>query len=249
MALAQVEAAGGRAHQYRAGGDDGFGQGQLTVPALVILLGLLVLDRLLGGLAAILDVVYHIPLLANLSLVALCGLMIGLANGYMAAYLRIPSFIVTLAGMLVFRGLTLWLLGGQNIGPFPKSFQALSTGFIPDLFMVGKPNVTALVVSRGHLGLRQRGATWTACRTASTSASSTPIWCARTCCCHCASTASRPPGCRNARTRCWNGSSRRWPTGVWSSCSRPGHRRRYSCRRCIRSTAKSVIPSLSTSNG
>ncbi len=49
---------------------------------------------LLGGLAAILDVVYHLPLLANLSLVALCGLMIGLANGYMTAYLRIPSFIV-----------------------------------------------------------------------------------------------------------------------------------------------------------
>ena len=40
--------------------------------------------------------------------------------------------------MLVFRGLTLWLLGGQNIGPFPKSFQSLSTGFIPDLFGVGQ---------------------------------------------------------------------------------------------------------------
>lgn len=51
---------------------------------------------LLGGVAAILDVVYHLPLLANLSLVALCGLLIGLANGYMAAYLRIPSFIVGL---------------------------------------------------------------------------------------------------------------------------------------------------------
>lgn len=53
---------------------------------------------LLGGVAAILDVVYHIPLLANLSLVVVCGLLIGLANGYMAAYLRIPSFIVGLGG-------------------------------------------------------------------------------------------------------------------------------------------------------
>ncbi len=51
---------------------------------------------LLGGLAAILDVVYHVPLLANLSVVALSGLLIGLANGYMTAYLRIPSFIVGL---------------------------------------------------------------------------------------------------------------------------------------------------------
>ena len=43
---------------------------------------------------------------------------------------------MTLAGMLVFRGLTLWLLGGQNIGPFEKSFQSLSTGFVPDLLGV-----------------------------------------------------------------------------------------------------------------
>ena len=34
--------------------------------------------------------------------------------------------------------LTLWLLAGQNVGPFPKSFQSLSTGFIPDAFGVDK---------------------------------------------------------------------------------------------------------------
>ena len=38
----------------------------------------------------------------------------------------------------------LWLLEGQSVGPFPKSFQALSNGFIPDLFGVGKPSVTSL---------------------------------------------------------------------------------------------------------
>ena len=74
------------------------------------------------------------------------GMLIGAAQGYWIAYWRIPSFIVTLAGMLVFRGLTLWLLNGQNIGPFPKSFQSLSTGFIPDIFGVDKPNMTALAV-------------------------------------------------------------------------------------------------------
>ncbi|MCF5827398.1 ABC transporter permease subunit, partial [Pseudomonas syringae] len=72
---------------------------------------------LLGGLAAILDVVYHVPLLANLSVVALCGLMIGLANGYMTAYLRIPSFIVGLGGMLAFRGVLLGITGGTTIAP------------------------------------------------------------------------------------------------------------------------------------
>jgi putative multiple sugar transport system permease protein len=38
---------------------------------------------------------------------------------------------VTLAGMLVFRGLTLTVLNGKNIGPFPKEFQVISTGFLP----------------------------------------------------------------------------------------------------------------------
>jgi putative multiple sugar transport system permease protein len=46
--------------------------------------------------------------------------------------MRIPSFIVTLAGMLVFKGLALLVLQGQSVGPFPPEFQLLSTGFLPD---------------------------------------------------------------------------------------------------------------------
>ena len=42
--------------------------------------------------------------------------------------------------------LTLWLLAGQNIGPFPKEFQALSTGFVPDVFEIDKPKMTALLL-------------------------------------------------------------------------------------------------------
>ncbi|NEY89529.1 multiple monosaccharide ABC transporter permease [Tabrizicola oligotrophica] len=99
-----------------------------------------------GAVAATLTVTLGWPVLAVIPTVLVVGGLIGAAQGYWVAYWRIPSFIVTLAGMLVFRGLTLWLLGGQNIGPFPKSFQSLSTGFIPDLFMVGKPNVTAILV-------------------------------------------------------------------------------------------------------
>jgi D-xylose transport system permease protein len=86
---------------------------------------------LLGGLAAILDVVYHIPLLANLSLVALCGLMIGLANGYMTAYLRIPSFIVGLGGMLAFRGILLGITGGTTIAPVSPSLVYVGQGYLP----------------------------------------------------------------------------------------------------------------------
>ncbi|MFX7136328.1 sugar ABC transporter permease, partial [Acinetobacter baumannii] len=58
---------------------------------------------------------------------------IGAAQGYWVAYLGIPSFIVTLAGMLVFKGLALAVLQGQSVGPFPPNFQKLSSGFIPEL--------------------------------------------------------------------------------------------------------------------
>lgn len=99
-----------------------------------------------GAISAVMSVNWGLPVYVVVPLCLACGAVIGAAQGYWIAYWRIPSFIVTLAGMLVFRGLTLWLLGGQNIGPFSKGFQALSTGFIPDLLMVERPNMTALLV-------------------------------------------------------------------------------------------------------
>lgn len=99
-----------------------------------------------GAISAVLTVNVGLPVILVIPFCLIAGMLIGAAQGYWIAYWRIPSFIVTLAGMLVFRGLTLWLLGGQNIGPFPKSFQALSTGFIPDVFGVDKPNITAIVL-------------------------------------------------------------------------------------------------------
>jgi putative multiple sugar transport system permease protein len=57
---------------------------------------------------------------------------VGAWQGFWVAYVKIPSFIVTLAGMLLFRGLTMIVLNGQSIAPFPKAFQKISTGFLPD---------------------------------------------------------------------------------------------------------------------
>jgi putative multiple sugar transport system permease protein len=98
-----------------------------------------------GAISAVMSVNLGLPVYVVVPACLIFGGAIGAAQGYWIAYWRIPSFIVTLAGMLVFRGLTLWLLGGQNIGPFSRGFQSLSTGFIPDLFAVGKPNLTAVL--------------------------------------------------------------------------------------------------------
>lgn len=99
-----------------------------------------------GAFAAVLIVNLGWSVWTTLPLCLLLGGVIGAWQGYWVAYWKIPSFIVTLSGMLVFRGLTLWLLEGQSVGPFPKSFQSLSTGFITDFFGVVRPNATALLV-------------------------------------------------------------------------------------------------------
>ena len=61
------------------------------------------------------------------------GAIIGAWQGYWVAYFGIPAFIVTLAGLLMFRGLTQVVLGGQSLSPFPEIFQKISTGYLPDL--------------------------------------------------------------------------------------------------------------------
>jgi putative multiple sugar transport system permease protein len=88
----------------------------------------------IGAFAAVMIVEWGMPISVTIAASICLGVMIGAAQGYFVAYWRIPSFIVTLAGMLVFRGLSLWLLEGQSVGPFPKDFQLLSTGFVPDIF-------------------------------------------------------------------------------------------------------------------
>ena len=99
-----------------------------------------------GALAAVMIVQWEWPVFLTILACLVVGAAIGAAQGYWVAYWNIPSFIVTLAGMLVFRGVSLWLLEGRSVGPFPGSFQALSTGFIPDIFGLERPNGTALAV-------------------------------------------------------------------------------------------------------
>ena len=100
-----------------------------------------------GAAAAVMMVNYEMNFLVTVIISLALGALIGGAQGYWVAYLKIPSFIVTLAGMLVFRGLTLALLQGQSIGPFPTAFQRISTGFIPDIFGNESINLTTMLLA------------------------------------------------------------------------------------------------------
>ena len=59
----------------------------------------------------------------------LVGALVGVWQGFWIAYVGIPAFIVTLAGMLIFRGLALMTLQNSNIGPYPDEFRAIGNGF------------------------------------------------------------------------------------------------------------------------
>ena len=87
----------------------------------------------IGALAAVLMVEFNWHFVPATLVCMLAGGAIGAAQGWFVAFFRMPSFIVTLAGMLVFKGLSLALLQGQSVGPFPPTFQLLSSGFIPDV--------------------------------------------------------------------------------------------------------------------
>ncbi len=99
-----------------------------------------------GALAAVMIVQWNMNFVVAAILCLAVGAAIGAAQGFWIAYYRIPSFIVTLAGMLVFKGLTLWLLAGQSVGPFPQAFQRIASGFVPDFLGGTDINLFSLVI-------------------------------------------------------------------------------------------------------
>jgi putative multiple sugar transport system permease protein len=82
-----------------------------------------------GAVSAVLMVNSHVPWFWAVLITLVVGAAIGAWQGYWVAYFGIPAFIVTLAGMLAFRALTLTVLGNQGIGPFPDAIRTLSNGF------------------------------------------------------------------------------------------------------------------------
>ncbi|MEV7975879.1 multiple monosaccharide ABC transporter permease [Streptomyces sp. NPDC086519] len=91
------------------------------------------LTAFVGAFAAVLTVNHGVAWPVAMILCLLMGAVAGSLQGVLIAYLGIPSFIVTLAGMLLFRGLTEILLQGQTIGPFPNGLQKLGNGFLPEV--------------------------------------------------------------------------------------------------------------------
>lgn len=88
----------------------------------------------IGAVAGKLMVTYKMNFVPVIIICLVLGILIGMWQGFWVAYIRIPSFIVTLAGMLLWRGVSLIILDGLTISPFPDEFKVIFNSYIPNPF-------------------------------------------------------------------------------------------------------------------
>jgi putative multiple sugar transport system permease protein len=100
----------------------------------------------IGAVSGILMVKMKLPVIPSILICLAIGAVIGAWQGFWVAYVKIPAFIVTLAGMLIFRGLTMVTLNGTSMAPFPKEFQKISSGFVPDIFHGKEIHITTIII-------------------------------------------------------------------------------------------------------
>lgn len=86
---------------------------------------------LVGAVAGTLIVNMNVNMYLAMFLSLMVGLAIGAWQGYWIAYVRIPPFIVTLAGMLLWRGVAMIILNGLTISPFPAEYLRYFTSYLP----------------------------------------------------------------------------------------------------------------------
>ncbi|HET6698030.1 MAG TPA: multiple monosaccharide ABC transporter permease [Nocardioidaceae bacterium] len=88
---------------------------------------------LTGAVSADLVIGHGYPFWVGVMAALVVGLAVGAWHGIWVAYVGIPAFIVTLAGMLLFRGLTLQVLDNVSLSPFPRSYTKIANGFLNGL--------------------------------------------------------------------------------------------------------------------
>lgn len=98
-----------------------------------------------GAVGGTMMVNMKIGIWAAILVMLLVGIAIGAWQGFWIAYVRIPPFIVTLAGMLVFRGLANVVLDGMTLAPMPDNYLVLFNSFVPDFFGGNGFNITCML--------------------------------------------------------------------------------------------------------
>ncbi|PFG34155.1 multiple monosaccharide ABC transporter permease [Sanguibacter antarcticus] len=108
---------------------------------------------LTGAVSAVLVIQKGMPWGVGVAAAIGVGLLVGAWHGFWVAFVGIPAFIVTLAGMLLFRGLTLQVLGNISLSPFPAEYQKTASGFINGLLGgPGYDTFTLVIAAVGVVG-------------------------------------------------------------------------------------------------
>lgn len=100
----------------------------------------------LATAAATMEVRLGLSAPVTIVLTLVLGLFIGCWNGYWIAYRHIPAFIATLAGQLVFKGLTLLVGEGVGIGPMSDGFSAPGRSFLPSVLFKNDVSILFLAL-------------------------------------------------------------------------------------------------------
>jgi len=101
---------------------------------------------LAGEVSGILVIKQHHPWWVGVLAAIAVGLVVGVWQGFWVAFVGIPAFIVTLAGMLLFRGLTWRVLDNVSVSGFPKPYQDIGNGFFNGVFGGNGYDLFTLVV-------------------------------------------------------------------------------------------------------
>ncbi|GIT81561.1 ABC transporter permease [Leifsonia sp. LS1] len=99
----------------------------------------------IGAMAGVFISQWHLPWPLAVVFCLVLGALVGAWQGFWIAYFGIPAFIVTLAGMLAFRGAAQIALGNQQISFFPKEFRAIGSGFLPTFGTTGYEPLTMVL--------------------------------------------------------------------------------------------------------
>lgn len=83
-----------------------------------------------SAVSAVLVIKMGVPWWVGIIAAIVTGLIVGIWQGFWVAFVGIPAFIVTLAGMLLFRGLTWLVLDNVSLSPFPHDYRNVASGFI-----------------------------------------------------------------------------------------------------------------------
>ena len=130
------------------------------------------IDLSVGSVAAVVGIivaqsmaVWHFPVWTAIILGLAVGALIGAWQGFWVAFVRVPAFIVTLAGQLIFRGVN-QIIGNSTSVPVPESYTPIGAGFLGDFgpdfgysngtLLIGLVTIAALIIIEARGRARRR---------------------------------------------------------------------------------------------